>query len=255
MAIITLLSDWKLKDPYVSLFKGEIMKHIPAVQIFDITHAIEMFMVDQAAFITKVSYDHFPKETIHIILAGSSFSKKSKPIAMKYNDHWFVGEDTGVFQLILDENFPTVIYQYPDDPLTPSTEKIIQMAKWIINGQIEQNGIEIETLKPARVSQPYYNKSEKLIRGEIVYIDSYCNAITNIPNELFQEFYKGDFLATLSSSKHLKITRKHDFYNPNEREVYLLLNRIGFVEITLYQGHIAILGDLKVKDVIEIKFT
>lgn len=255
MAIITLLSDWKLKDPYVSLFKGEILKAIPSVQILDITHAIEMFMIDQAAFISKVSYPHFPKETIHFILNGNTFSKSIKPIAMKFDDHWFVGEDTGIFQLILDEHFPTALYQYPGDELLPSTEKMIVMANWILSGVMDQNGTEISSLKPARVSQPYFNKTEKMIRGEIVYIDSYCNAITNIPNTIFQEFYNGSFSATVSSSKHLKITRKHDFYNADEREVYLLLNRLGYIEITLFHGHIAILGDLKVKDVVEIKFT
>lgn len=255
MSIITLLSDWKLKDPYVSLFKGEILKHILDVQIFDITHAIEMFMVDQAAFITKVSYSHFPKGTVHIILTGNSFSKKSKPIAMKYDDHWFVGEDTGVFQLLLGDHFPSFLYQYSREYEIPCTDKIIEMSKWILDDTIENNAAEITSLKPARVSQVYSNKEEKLIRGEIVYIDSFCNAITNISNEVFLDFYTDKFLATVSSTKHLKITRKHDFYNPAENEVYLLLNRLGYIEITLFHGHIAILGDLKVKDIVEIKFT
>jgi hypothetical protein len=37
--------------------------------------------------------------------------------------------------------------------------------------------------------------------------------------------------------------------------VYLFPNRLGFIEITFFPGKIAILGDIKTKDIIEIKFT
>lgn len=255
MKNITLISNWKLRDPYVSLFKGGLLTHIPDAQILDITHAVEMFMVDQAAFICKTSYSHFPKGTLHIILAGNNFSKTSKPILLRFDDHWFLGEDTGIFNILVGDNINYSIFQYQEDRLIPSTEKIIEMAKWFFNNEIEEHTCEIPNLKPARVNLSYYSEEEKIIRGKIAYIDSYCNAITNIPNEMFLEAYSGSFVATVSSSKHLKITRKHDFYNSNEKEVYLLLNRIGFVEITLFQAHIAILGDLKVKDDIEIQFT
>lgn len=255
MKNITLISDWKLRDPYVSLFKGGLLSHIPDVQMFDITHAVEMFMIDQAAFICKTSYSHFPKGTLHIILAGNSFSKTTKPILLHFDDHWFLGEDTGVFNILVGDHFQYSIFQYKEDLLIPSTEKMIEMAKWFFKGEIEEHTTEIFNLKPARVTLPYYSEEEKLIRGKIAYIDSYCNAITNIPNEMFLEANSGSFVATVSSTKHIKITKKHDFYNPNENEVYLLLNRIGFIEITLFQSHIAILGGLKVNDNIEIQFT
>lgn len=255
MKNITLISDWKLRDPYVSLFKGGLLTQIPDAQIFDITHAVEMFMIDQAAFICRASYSNFPKGTLHILLAGNNFSKTSKPILLHYDDHWFLGEDTGVFSILVEDRLDFSIFQYQEDLLISSTEKIIEMAKWFFNNEIEEHTSEIYNLKPARVNLPFISEDKKTIKGKIVYIDSYCNAVTNIPNKMFLEANSGTFVATISSSKYLQITRKHDFYNPNESEIYLLLNRIGFVEITLYHAHIAILGGLKVKDNIEIQFT
>ena len=255
MKNITLISDWKLRDPYVSLFKGGIISQIPDAHIIDITHAVDMFMIEQAAFICKTSFAHFPKGTLHIVLAGNTYSKTAKPVLLQFEGHWFLGEDTGVFSILVGENLNYSAYQYRHETVLPNTGKIIEMAKWFFNNEWEQNTIEISNLKPARIILPDYSKEEQIIRGKIVYIDSYCNAITNIPNEMFLEAYSGSFVATVSSSKHIKINRKHDFYNPNEKEVYLLLNRLGFIEITLFQAHIAILGDLKVKDDIEIKFT
>lgn len=255
MKNITLISDWKLRDPYVSIFKGALISKISDVQIFDITHAVEMFMIDQAAFIIRTSYNHFPKGTLHIILAGNSFSKTSKPVILHFDNHWFLGEDNGVFNILVGDRVDYSIYQYSDEQLIPSTEKMAQMAQWYFNGEIELHTTEIFNLKPARVTLPLFSEEEKLIRGKIVYIDSYCNAITNIPNDMFLEAYSGSFVATVSSTKHIRITKKHDFYNPKEDEVYLLLNRIGYIEITLFQSPIAILGGLKVNDNIEIQFT
>ncbi len=255
MTNITILSDWKLRDPYVSLFKGDIIQQVPDCQIFDITHAIDLHKIEQGAFISKTSYSHFPKGTIHLLMVGNSFSQKVKPIVMKYHDHWFIGEDTGIFQLILGEEYYSELYQYPDQNSTNPLQKLIELIQWIQSETIQTNAIEILNLKPARMNQLFVNQTENSIRGEVIYIDSQCNAVTNIPNETFNQMYKGSFVATLSSSKHLKITKKHDFYNVSEPEVYLFPNRLGFIEITFFPGKIAILGDIKTKDIIEIKFT
>jgi S-adenosyl-L-methionine hydrolase (adenosine-forming) len=255
MIYITLLSDWKLRDPYVSLFKGDIIQNIPDCQIFDITHAIEFYKMEQGAFISRAGYSHFPKGSIHVLLVGNTFSSKTKPIIMKFDDHWFIGEDNGIFQLILGEDYFTELYQYQDDNDSALQYKLIEMIKWIDSGTISEHTSEIFNLKPVRMNQLFVNQSDKSIKGEIVYIDSQCNAVTNIPNSTFNQMNKGGFLATISSSKHIKITKKHDFYNAAEPEVYLFPNRLGFIEITFFPGKIAILGDLKAKDIIEIKFT
>ncbi len=43
--------------------------------------------------------------------------------------------------------------------------------------------------------------------------------------------------------------------NANEKEIYLFPNKLGYIEITFYKGAIAMLGDLKINDTIEIQFT
>ncbi|RLI42069.1 hypothetical protein DRO64_06720, partial [Candidatus Bathyarchaeota archaeon] len=43
--IITLLTDFGLKDPYVAEMKGTILSICPEAEIVDITHQIEKFNV------------------------------------------------------------------------------------------------------------------------------------------------------------------------------------------------------------------
>ena len=49
--------------------------------------------------------------------------------------------------------------------------------------------------------------------------------------------------------------KMHSYYNANEKEIYLFPNKLGYIEITFYKGAIAMLGDLKINDTIEIQFT
>jgi len=255
--MITLLSDWKLRDPYIGIFKGQLLSALPDVQIVDITHQLELFNFSQTAFIAKNSYSFFPEKTLHIILSGLSFSTEMKPVLLFHNGHFFLGEDTGVFSMMFGtENNPEA-WQYNGDMTLSATEKLARMASWIFQDTYKKNTIPYPTLKfqLSNLSEPDYNVERKTISGKIAYIDSCCNAITNIPISMFEAAGKRPFTATVSNIRSLKITRCHSYYNPRESEVFLVYNRLGFLEITLYKGNIAALADIKVGDDVEIGFS
>ena len=129
------------------------------------------------------------------------------------------------------------------------------MAKWFFDNILESNSVEYKQFKRKFIVGPEYNSEKKTVTGKIVYIDSNCNAVTDIPISMFKEAGRNRrFTATISNRKHLKITRYHEFYNPEEDEVFFVFNRLGYLEITMFQGNIAILGNLMLGDVVEIKF-
>ena len=41
--IITLISDWRLRDPYVAMFKGALLSESPEANLLDITHYVDVF--------------------------------------------------------------------------------------------------------------------------------------------------------------------------------------------------------------------
>ena len=67
MGLITLISDWGRNDYYTAAVKGMIYKHHPDANIVDITHDINPFDVDQAAYVIRNAYKSFPDKTVHII--------------------------------------------------------------------------------------------------------------------------------------------------------------------------------------------
>jgi len=255
--MITLLSDWKLRDPYIGIFKGQLLKHLPNTQMVDISHSLELFNLSQTAFIAKNSYLFFPEKSVHIILSGLSFSKETKPVLLIYNEHFFLGEDTGVFSMMFGAESGWNAYQYAGDMSLDVTEKLAVMASWVFQNRYIENTTPYPALKfqISHLSEPDYNAERKVISGKIAYIDSCCNAVTNIPVSMFEATGKKSFTAIVSTNRPLKITRCHSYYNHKEPEVFLVYNRLGFIEITLYNGNIAALADIKVGNNIEIHFS
>jgi S-adenosylmethionine hydrolase len=254
--MITLLSDWKLRDPYVGIFKGLLLRHLPDAQIVDITHHLELFNLSQTAFIAKNSYPFFPLKSLHIILSGLSFSTELKPVLIIYNGHFFLGEDTGVFSMMFGQENVAEAYQYNGDISLNAVEKLAFMAEWVYQETYIEHTAPYPSLKfqLSALSEPDYNKERKIVSGKVAYIDSCCNAVTNIPISLFEAVGKRTFTATVSNVRSLKITQCHPYYNPQESEVFFVYNRLGFLEITLYKGNIAALADIRVGDDVVIRF-
>lgn len=255
MNCITLISDWKLRDPYISILKSQIITHLNDIQIFDITHAIDSFHITQEAFILKSCFTNFPEHSVHLMLVGSTFNPDINPIIAVYKNHYFIGEDNGIFYLLFG-NEEYNLYQYSSEKNLSYLEKIISAAGHIFAGTIQEHITDYSLQKKLLTSSACYYPEKKLIRGNISYIDACCNAISNIPVTMFEKCYKDNqnFCANLVSTKHLNITKYHKYYDTNEKNIFLLSNRLGYIEITMYQGNVAILADININDPLEIQF-
>ena len=116
MAIITLTSDWGSSDFYVPAVKGAIFSLLPDVNIVDITHNVKSFDVKSAAFIVKNCYKNFPKGTVHVLAVDTEESSDNPHVALKVNDHYFVGTDNTIFSLIVDkDSYEAVIIDVMQD--------------------------------------------------------------------------------------------------------------------------------------------
>ena len=88
MSIITLTTDYGLKDHFVGALKGKILTENSEVKIVDISHNIEPFNTVQASYIIGASYLSFPKGTVHLIGVDAEKNKENQHLAMQWNDHF-----------------------------------------------------------------------------------------------------------------------------------------------------------------------
>ena len=253
--IITLISDWRTRDPYVAMFKGSLLSAIPDADILDVSHVVDFFNLQQTAFLTKQSYRQFPEGSVHILLTNASENAHFPPVVVEYDHHFFVGEDNGIFFMMFNMDFPVKGFQYKGDE-TNSLKMIVRLAQAVCHNKLETIAEEFDCSRFKRLFAPLpiHFPNDRTIEGEIVYIDAYCNAITNIPTEMFKGAVQNNaFETTIHSKNEWKCRIYHDKYLPEE-EFYLTSNALGCIEITMYQANVAILADFKVGDKVTVKY-
>src|SRR5215471_11458575 len=104
--IITLTTDFGLKDPFVGAMKGVILGIAPNVQIVDITHDIPSYDVLEASLILYEAWRYFPDGTIHVVVVDPGVGSARRPLALSGNakgvDSVFIAPDNGVRSLVSD---------------------------------------------------------------------------------------------------------------------------------------------------------
>jgi len=253
--VITLLSDWHLRDPYVAMLKGSLLQTLPNAQIIDITHYVDKFNILQTALLMKSSYSAFPDGSIHLILTNMSLNSTFSPVMLNHNGHYFIGEDNGVFHLMFGQEVALKGLQLSDNKEN-TLSQIIQWLQLITTDSLNKNNTQTYlNFKRMFVQESEYISENQQIEGNIVYIDAFNNAITDIPVKMFEE--KGQqrpFTATIHSKGVWKMNRYFQHYESADDEMYLCSNALGFLEVASYQADVAILADLEPGDKIIIQF-
>lgn len=99
--MITLLTDFGLRDPFVGVMKGVILSIAPQAVIVDVAHELESFQLSAARFALAQSWPHFPKKTIHVVVVDPGVGSARRPILVEAAGHVFVGPDNGLFSALL----------------------------------------------------------------------------------------------------------------------------------------------------------
>lgn len=251
--IITLISDWRIRDPYVAMFKGQLIDTLPNTTIIDISHHVEMFDIKQTAMLMRQSFKSFSTNSIHLILTNASFSSTFKPVVLEFEQHYFIGEDNGIFRLICGPSCELNGWQSKNENAN-SLSEMIALAQAILNGTLESVANPYSSFKPALFSDATDFSLQHKIEGEIIYFDAFCNVITNIPTSMFLEVtQKKNFKAVIHSSTEWVIEQYHDTYMA-DKSLYLTGNALGYIEAVMQHGKLAILAALSIGDKITITY-
>ena len=96
---------------------------------------------------------------------------------------------------------------------------------------------------------------ERLIRGIVIYIDHYGNALTNIDQNLFRQFNKYASFSIQLRLRKYEIKQIHKTYNEVPGgEKLAIFNTMGNLEISINQGNASELMGIKNNDIITIDF-
>ncbi len=252
MPIITLTTDFGLKDHYVSSVKGAILSQLPEAKIVDISNVIEKYHLPDTAFILKNAFVNFPKGSIHIIGVKGNYTKETPHLIVLAQGHYFIGADSGIFSLLFGYDIEKIIALPENNSVFPSRDIFATAACQLAKGvAIEELGTKRESVTQMLA----FNAAPMgdIIRGIVTYVDVYGNSVTNITKALFEQTAKGrGFEIELRNHKIDKLSTGYS--NVPQGEILALFNSSGYLEIAINQGNADSLLALKVNATIVIQF-
>lgn len=279
MSIITLTTDYGLKDHFVGALKGKILTEYAEAKIIDISHDIDPFNNAEASYIIGAAYMSFPKGTVHLIGVDAELNKENRHIAIQWNDHYFICADNGILGMLTQKIVPQKMVAINIHDRFPAEftdlDVFVKVACHLAKGGL-LNVVGKDTSDIKQIMELAPVVSANSIKGYVIYIDHFGNIVTNITRKMFNETSKGRPYEILlndkskGDKKNIKQIREKysDIGTVNrfplkeyEGTKLAIFNEAGFLEIALFRsnpdkmGAASTLLGVYYRDAILINFT
>jgi S-adenosylmethionine hydrolase len=244
--LITLTTDFGYDDPFVGVMKGVILKINPDARIVDITHGIRPQDVQEAAFTIGMNYRYFPADTIHVVVVDPGVGSARRPLLIFSENHFFVGPDNGVFSHIYRVKHETLevihiaaehYFLQRRSPTFQGRDLFAPVAAWFSRGvRMEKFGDPITDYRVIDIPFPV-TAGEGVLRGCIIHIDRFGNAISNIAEGDLNGLKKlrpGVSFKVLLRGSEVRV--KNFYYESGDDNLYALLNSSGYLEFFVRGG-------------------
>jgi len=251
MPVITLTTEWKPDDIYWGIIKGKLISRSPGTTIIDNAGNIPAFNISHASFIIRNTYNNYPKGSVHIICVHSEARKDQDYLVVKAKDHFFVGTDNGIFNLILNSD-PEEVIKLDHQEMTDELEIFSKAAADLISGKNPQDlGKTIKTLSERVPLRATIDKD--VIIGSIIFIDSYGNAISNITREVFYRVFENKpYRILIQSNKNYTDQISLRYNDVPVGEMLARFNQLELLEISINGADVSELLSLSVGSVLRV---
>lgn len=259
--VITLTTDFGLKDSFVGVMKGVICSINPDANIIDISHSITPHNIIEASQVIAMSYKYFPQAAIHMAVVDPGVGGQRRPILIAADDYYFIGPDNGLFTPIFEgpHYFMKVFHITASHyylPLKSATfhgrDIFAPVAAWLSKGvDSSKFGEEIDDYVKLDIPKPMV--SGGTIEGEVIYIDNFGNAMTNITHdkiiELGMDLSEGKLKVLC---KDMEINLLNYYLQAKGAGLSALLNSSGLLELFIYTDSASASFGIKIGDKVSV---
>ena len=179
---------------------------------------------------------------------------------MRYDGHFFIGANNGIFALILEDRkyerigeiniHNTIVSSFP------VLDVFVKVAAHLSrNGTMDVVAKPLTNLKEVVGIRPVINDTKTQVIGSVIYIDNFGNVVTNIRKKEFLELQK-----TRAFTIYARTVKFHTIYNsyteainfnvPREKreeegKKIALWNAAGHLELCIYKSNPSKVGSAK----------
>ncbi|RDI71203.1 SAM hydrolase/SAM-dependent halogenase family protein [Halopelagius longus] len=237
--MITLASDFG--SPYPAAMKGVILRESDA-RLVDVTHELPRQDVRAAAFWTRETLPYFPP-AVHLVVVDPGVGTDRDALVGRVGDHAFVAPDNGVVRPVARRLAAETgadpewfVYEYEDPASTTFHGRdVFAPAAAAVHEAGVENFESLPAITPADdavdLRFPTATVEGDSARGEVLVVDDFGNAITNVPGS----FLDGRAGETLSANgTDAPVETAYAAVDPGERLV--TVGSHGYVECDVNRG-------------------
>jgi S-adenosyl-L-methionine hydrolase (adenosine-forming) len=241
VSVITLTTDFGTHDWFVGTLKGVVADIAPKAKVIDLTHDLPPGDIRGGAFVLAAGCRFFPKGTVHVAVVDPGVGSRRKAIAVQTDKGVFVGPDNGVLSWALTKEKITAIHALENEDyfLKPVSQTFHGRDVFAPVSAHLSRGVPIKKFGPAlkdfvRLDWPEPRRQRGGIEGEVVYIDRFGNAITNIGSELLRSAAKAS--CEVFSKRRRVCPLKKFYQDVAAKSPIALSGSSGFLEIAVSGG-------------------
>jgi S-adenosylmethionine hydrolase len=239
--VITLTTDFGDGDWFVGAMKGVILGINSRVSIVDVTHRVTAGDMRGGAFALASSYRFFPKGTVHVAVIDPGVGSHRRGIVVQTSHYSFVGPDNGVLSWALaQEKIKTIhalenaaFFHRPISQTFHGRDIFGPVAAHLSLG-LPARRLGQRTRELVELPWPRPRVHQGRIDGEIMHLDRFGNAITNLATNALA----GDGWEVFLGRRRL--CRVEQFYQAVPLgKLVVVPGSTGFLEIAVNGGNAA----------------
>jgi S-adenosylmethionine hydrolase len=242
--IVTLTTDFGLRDHYVSAMKGVILGICPPAQIVDISHEVTPFQISEGAYLLAQAYSCFPPKTVHLAVVDPGVGTARRPILVEAAGQYFVAPDNGVLAMVYaaephkaraisNQRYfrqPVSRTFHGRDIFAPVAAHLAAGLKAPRLGKRIDDYLRPGFLKPQRTGKRTWC-------GQILHIDRFGNLVTNFHASDFPDLETRNVSLSIGPQQVSVVAR--NYAECGAGELFLIVGSSGYVEVSLNQASAA----------------
>ena len=246
MKIITLTTDFGLKDPYVAEMKAAILNICSDAVIVDVSHEIEKFNIRMGAYVLASASQHFPKGTVHVAVVDPGVGTQRRSLLIQTGQGFFLGPDNGVLLLAAERQGITSIREITNTKLMlpqvsctfNGRDVFAPVAAYLTQGLPPSDfGPEICDIKKPEFAKT--KRAKGTLAGEILHVDGFGNIITNITGEELSSLHGNGSLDICLTKYKVTLKFGKTYAEAKPGNALALVGSQGYLEIAVNQGNAA----------------
>jgi S-adenosyl-L-methionine hydrolase (adenosine-forming) len=188
--IVTLTSDFGLSGSYVAQMKGVLLSANPDLSLVDISHSIEPQNIREGALLLGDACPRFPANSIHIAVVDPGVGTERRIVFARIGTQRYIAPDNGLLTLLAQQTPPSQLinvtnrkFFLPEVTATFHGRDIMASVAGHLSLGLDpqQLGDPLQSLVLLPI--PKATIESRRIEGQVLFIDTFGNLITNITRE------------------------------------------------------------------------